>query len=170
MQVAAAVCQDRLQFSLPDDQLGFGGLFGFNALLVSAVMTQSIEDRWVQLDCTALPPINAQIQKFGPTTSGDNLDFSGVMNIRDDLIGLYQGGAPGGGVELNLLSGTNVLNQGDGPLMDQYSGDPKNDRGTWLGAMLIQGLGVSCTLPQLPPDNEPAVELTYEESGEFQPG
>jgi hypothetical protein len=145
--VACAVAMERLLFGQ-----GLTNLNIFGTVLVSAYMTQSIEDRMVELRCEVLPNVLTNV-----ATAINRLDFGQLMNLNNPVSYNADDAGPFNGVNLNFASGDGLNPAGECPTLFV-----NNDRGTWFGALLIQALGVSCSIPASPPANATYSELPLE--------
>lgn len=174
--VAAAVVMERL-FIGKD----FGVSILKGGVMVSAFLTQSIEERFVELVVEVMPAIKSQF-----AISQYALDFSVLMNLNNPITFPANPGPPPSPAVGAIVGATGVLGLGQGPAqqpqpldrkvaLDFRSGDIKNptgpgpvmfgsnnDRGTWLGQLLVQGLGVVCEVPSAPQPNMTAVDLPLE--------
>lgn len=143
VDVAGAVALERL---FPNNDANFGNIFA-STVMASAFLTQSIEDRFVELTMEVMPSVGSQV-----ATSFNLLNFAPLMDLDTNVIGTFNG------VTLNFLSGNAASLLGNGPVMLGSS----NDRGTWIGALLVQALGINCQLPSTVPPNKNWFDLPPE--------
>lgn len=141
IDVACAVAMERLFFGP-----FIGSTNTADTVLASAYMTQSVSERWVEVRCEVLPPIATKI-----ATTANAVNFGAIVNVAANYSGNFQG------VSLNFVSGDANGPTGDGPTMFN-----NNSRGSYMGALLVQALGVECSVPPLPPPNADNVNLPLE--------